>query len=297
MLKEFDNCLLNLAWSLWTELGVAGTKRSHQHVLILIEELILFTSVLARTDPRLRDESLDWCSKFNRFISISRLKSILKNFGEDVEISFSWYASTLNLLAQTKWPVFREAQPLQVHLSQKSVLRPLESPALLNIRARGLFGTGARADIIAFFLTHENEAISILEITEEIGYSKRSLAELLDDLHSSNLFTRYSQGNQLRFQLNRNSPIFDLLKPVPQYVSWRLIFTVLLAIRNCIVQTKNDSASTKVVAIRNCLSGLEDDLNRLGLVPPSFYNDISSYLETFNDWIINWAKNLSEGKI
>ena len=76
LIKQLDKNLLNLAWSLWTELGVAGIKQNHQDVfLILIEELVIFTSVLTEIDPRLRDESLDWCLRFLiHFISVNRLK-------------------------------------------------------------------------------------------------------------------------------------------------------------------------------------------------------------------------------
>src|SRR5690242_2971148 len=160
MLKQLDQNLLNLAWSLWTEAGVAGIKRHHQNVLILMEELVLFTSILAEIDPRLRDESLDWCSRYYRFISISRLKSLMKDF-ENIDEAFSRYAASLNQISNANWPVFIEFPLLIINPSQKSVLRPHASPALLNIRARSLFGTGARADLITFFLTHQHTDFSV----------------------------------------------------------------------------------------------------------------------------------------
>ena len=104
--KRLDSLLLDLAWSLWTELGVAGVKRSHQQFLITLEELILLTVSLAETDPRLRDESLDWCSQYHHFISVSRLKSIMKSFGSSLNEPFSSYSSTLNSQSGTAWPLF-----------------------------------------------------------------------------------------------------------------------------------------------------------------------------------------------
>ena len=71
--QKIDQYLLDLTWSLWTELGVLGVKRHHQHCLIAPEELILLTALIAELDPRLRDESLDWCSQYHHLISISRL--------------------------------------------------------------------------------------------------------------------------------------------------------------------------------------------------------------------------------
>ena len=43
---SIDEYLLDLAWSLWTELGVAGVQRRHQQYLIVPEELILMHCVL-----------------------------------------------------------------------------------------------------------------------------------------------------------------------------------------------------------------------------------------------------------
>lgn len=297
LIKQLDKNLLNLAWSLWTELGVAGVKQNHQNVLILVEELVIFTSVLTEIDPRLRDESLDWCSHFYHFISISRLKSLMKDFEELATEPFSKYASSLNNISKANWPVFIDIPPLKINLSHKSILRPLVSSSLLNIRARALFGTSARADLVTFFLVHPNTDFSIAEVAET-GYSKRNLAEVLDDLHLGNLFDRSMQGNQQRYRLNKNSPLFQMLKPIPEYApSWHLVFKVLLALRVCIHRTEKYSESTRVVELRNCLKKQEKSLQKLGLIPPPFQNNFPMYLENFSQWIIEWTDLLAKGEI
>ena len=236
LIKQLNKNLLDLAWSLWTELGVAGTKQNHRNVLILLEELVIFTTVLSDTDPRLRDESIDWCSQYHRFISISRLKALLKDFDESAKKSFSKYASSLNHLSKANWPVFSDISPSKINLSRKSILRPHASPALLNIRARSIFGTGARADLVTFFLMHPNTNFSIAEI--EMGYTKRNLAEVLNDLHFGSLFERFMQGNQQRYRLNKNSALFQMLSPIPQHAPpWNILFKILLALRECIYRT------------------------------------------------------------
>ena len=245
IIKQFDRHLLDLAWSLWTELGVAGTIRNHQNTLILLEELILFTSVVSEEDPRLRDEVIDWCVKFHHYISISRLKSLFGDFEELVKVPFSQFSSTLNKIAKVGWPEFTPMAPYHVHLSQKSTLRPHESSALLNIRARGIFGAGSRADLITFFLVHPNVDFSVADTTE-IGYSKRNLAEVLEDLHFGRLFGKFSQGNQHRYRLNKGSPLFEMLRPIPEYPrSWRLVFKVLLSLRACLKLIENHSEKKK----------------------------------------------------
>ena len=44
--KEINKLLIELCWSLWTELGIAGVIRKHQHILIAPEELILLTAFI-----------------------------------------------------------------------------------------------------------------------------------------------------------------------------------------------------------------------------------------------------------
>lgn len=296
ILKPLDQNLLNLAWSLWTELGVAGVKRHHQKVLILIEELIILTTVLSEVDPRLRDESLDWCFKYSRFISVSRLKSLAYNFSEHTKKHFSKYAATFNQFSNLNWPVFALASPLNINLSNKSVLRSQGSAALLNIRARSIFGTGSRADILTFFLVHPNIDFSIAQISEETNYSKRNLAEMLDDLYLGNLFERFQQGNQKRYRLKENTPLFNTLSPIPAYKPWHQIFKIVLDLRECLLLTEKLSESTKVIEILKCLKKHESSLQKLRLTLPIFNHDFFTYLEQFNSWILNWTDLLAKGE-
>lgn len=293
--KELDQHLLDLAWSLWTELGVQGHKRKHQHCLILLEELVLLTAILAEVDPRLRDESLDWCSQYHHFISISRLKSLIKEYDTPVLEAFSRYSSTLNALSRAHWPVFQDSVPLQIWLSRKSCLRPLESPALLNIRARSVFGTGARADLVTFFLIHANNEFSIAD-TVEIGYSKRNLAEILHELWLSGLVDQSSVRNQQRYRLLKREQLIKILSPVPKHTPpWRHILQIIVSIRDCLQRIEGSSESTQVVEIRNLLNALHDKLKKIKVIPPVFEGDISNYLNSFAQWLLTITSKLSQG--
>ena len=293
--KELDKLLLDLAWSLWTELGVAGIQRKHQKFLITIEELIILTVVLAEIDPRLRDESLDWCSQYHHFISTSRLKSIIKSFGSSLNEPFSNYSATLNSFSRAAWPLFQDSPPLKIILSHKSCLRPLESPALLNIRARSIFGTGARADLVTFFLTHAKSDFAASDVAE-IGYSKRNLAEILEEFCLSGLFDKFLLRNQQRYRLIKNDQLVKVLGPIPEYTpSWRMIFEFLLPLRDCINRTANSSESTRVVEIRNFLIASQKNLVRLNLSSPIWQADFNAYLNSFSEWLIEITRKLAQG--
>ncbi|MCE5316804.1 MAG: hypothetical protein LLG04_05510 [Parachlamydia sp.] len=293
--KELDILLLDLAWSMWTELGVAGLKRKHQRFLITLEELILLTMALAEVDPRLRDESLDWCTEYHHFCSISRLKSIAKGFENLLDESFSRYSATLNALCKTNWPVFQDSPPLNISLSRKSCLRPLESPALLNIRVRSIFGTGARADLVTFFLTHKKTDFSVSDVAE-IGYTKRNLAEILEEFSLSGLFDKFLVRNQQRYRLIKSDQLMQVLGPIPEFApSWRQIFEVLLSLRQCIKRSEKSSDSSKVVEIRNLLISLQQTLQRLNLPPPPSCSNFQDYLRSFSEWLIGFTRKIAQG--
>ncbi len=295
LIKKLEQFLLDLAWSMWTELGVQGHKRMHQDYLIPLEELVIFTSILASIDPRLRDESLDWCKKYHSFISISRLKSITIDFNHYFPIlkSVSKFSSTLNFLAHTHWPVLQESTPLTIKLSGKSFLRPLESPALLNLRTRSLFGTGARADLITFFLTSTETNYSISD-TVELGYSKRNLAEILEELWLSGIVDKTTLRNQLRYRLLKKEQLIKILGPLPKYApKWRDIFQLLLSIQFCLKKVEHLSESTQVVEIRNLLINHSNQLKKLELPTPIFEGDIAKYFDTFSKWLLKTTSKLS----
>lgn len=294
--NELDQYLLDLAWSLWTELGVAGVKRKHQNFLIPLEELILLTVALAEIDPRLRDESLDWCVQYHRFFSIARLKSILKSFGNSLIEPFSSYAVTLNALSGTAWPIFLDLPPMQVTPSHKSRLRSLTLPALLTIRMRSTFGVGARADLMTFFLMNAQADFSASDLVE-IGYSKRNLAEILEEFCLGGLFDKFMLRNQQRYRLNKNRQQVQVFGAIPEHAPlWRIFFELLLSLRNCIKHTANSSDSTKVVEIRNLLLSHQKQLQRLNLTPPPMQTNFNAYLNSFGEWLIGIARSLAQGK-
>ena len=87
--RQIGENLQTLAWSLWTELGVRGVVRNHSDCAIDPEPLILFTSRLRNSDPRLRDESIDWCIRNLRFLSVARIRNLLKEVNQPSRDAFS----------------------------------------------------------------------------------------------------------------------------------------------------------------------------------------------------------------
>lgn len=294
LIQQIDNSLAKLAWSLWNELGVAGVNRQHGDCLISLEELIILTTLISEVDPRLRDESLDWCSRYHHFVSISRLRTLLKAFGDPVISSYSQFAATLNSVAQSNWPVITNSIPLNVKISGKSNPPNCKAASLLGLRLRALFGSGGRADLLTFFLTHTK--IFTASDMVEIGYSKRSLADLLDFFVQSGILVALTVRNQKTYEFVKREEFEKLIGSLPKYAPpWRKILELLIALRIGIIQNENKSVDTKAVVVSNILTANSKILRELNLSPPSLNLDANQYWILFTSWLLETLNAYSQG--
>ncbi len=295
IIQQLNDGLAEIAWSLWTEIGVAGTFRRHKHCLVSLEELIILTAVIADNDPRLRDEALDWCSRYHHFVSVSRLKTLVKKIGEPILESFSIFASTLNTVAQSNWPIFSEVVPLKFIPSKKSVLPPLNAPALLQLRLRSFFGVGARADLFTYFLTEIKSDFTASDAVD-IGYGKRGLAELLDNLVLSGFLTSTIIRNQRKYELAKAEQLKRVVGEPPEFAPpWHRILEILISLRNDLYRSEKNSDTTKVVIIRNNLERMKNLLGLVHLSPPPLESDLYQYWELFSKWLLDYVKAISQG--
>jgi len=292
--QTIDQNLAELAWSLWTELGVSGNIQNHHDYLIDLEMLIVLTALIADADPRLRDEALDWCCKNHHFVSMSRLKAILKNLPA-AHKPYSIFAATLSSISDAKWPILIPSQPLKVKPSGKSRPPRLESPALLNLRMRAMFGVGTRADLITFFLTQKSDDFTVSDLSE-IGYVKSNLFNALDSFVQSGLFEVFSVRNTRRYRFVKHEPMTKVIGTIPKNSpSWRPFLEILLPIRECLERTENKSSSTKIVEMQKTIQKLMDTLIQLNAVPPPFEADLDHSWDQFSKWIINLIRSYAKG--
>lgn len=285
MKKEFDDYLSGIAWNLWRELGVAGTDRFYENCLVQPEELIILTAIIAQHDPRLRDEALDWSSRYHEYISVSRLRTFLREMDADTIHSFSQFAAILNSVSSAKWPDEGESAYFKPKLSKKSSLPTLESPSLLILRLRNLFGPGAKADILTHFLTRNRMPFSASDLSE-VGYSKRSLMTALDHLATSGILAVTNVRNKKNYELKKLKELQVIIGKLPKIAPpWIKILRVIIAIRGIIPEIQHCSKMTGGITLRNCLIKIESLLpifiSPILHNPPDFERDWKSVMEIF----------------
>ena len=101
-MNQTRNRILQLLWDQWCLLGVAGNRfqdnAKHSFCTILDPEaLMLATFVIARRDPRLFDEALDWSSKNGRWLSVQRMKNLCSEWeGEFIESALAAFSSWMS---------------------------------------------------------------------------------------------------------------------------------------------------------------------------------------------------------
>ena len=179
---EVSQGLLDFTWRQWAQIGVSATVRGADRWAVDPEALILFTIGIARRDPRLFDEMLDWMAFNHELLSTQRLRNLAARFPLPsglVAAVTAWtrQAAPANLPAsdqaapvQNREPVFSpdvlafvsKQDPV---FARHGFIRPPAArtgkshepnPALpvnLSFRLRRLFGPGGRSEAMRVLIT------------------------------------------------------------------------------------------------------------------------------------------------
>jgi|SRR6185312_10565050 len=247
-----------LLWKQWTAVGVAGVTPPAKQAIDL-EALIAFTPFLAHADPRLAQESADWCIRLGkRFISISRLRQIVRR------MPFRDHRPEFDLPGL----LLGSAGAHQLPLSRKSRPPLLDQPSLLQLRSRYIFGVGARADLIArlAMLSRKDVKLRAADVRPS-GYTKAAISTVLEELVQAGLLTKSAGTRRVAYELEKGAPLRALVAPLPKSVPpWIERFAIVATILNTWQQF--GSRKTYDVELAKALSGLGRLAASIGERPP-----------------------------
>jgi hypothetical protein len=219
--SKFINDTLNFLWRQWSAIGVAGHARTGDDRVIDPEALILVSTVFARHDPRLLDETADWLYQHGALININRLGNIQKRWDiADTAVLCSMAEILTERSALVKWKsILRNAptlepgkEPEPLHISSTPIppsfwgetdprflkhglIRPpLELRAMsvppnphpasnFLFKLRALFGLQSRAEIIAWLLCHDSGHPAA--IASDVAYFTKSVQSTLNEMEAS----------------------------------------------------------------------------------------------------------------
>jgi hypothetical protein len=269
--------LLDFTWRQWAQIGVSATVDGADRWAIDPEALILFTIGIARSDPRLFDEMLDWMAFNHELLSTQRLRNLSGRFPLPpglVAAVTAWTRQTAPVNAricdgvspvQDGQPVFSPdvlafvSRPDPI-FAQYGFVRPpaartgkshepnLAFPVNLAFRLRNLFGPGGRSETMRVLLTYPHGPLDAARIADEAGFAKRNVNDVLASLTASGVIRAAWAGNERHFTAYRGrwTAFLDLADPagVPSFVSWVHLLPAALQIILWLDE-KTDTAETE----------------------------------------------------
>lgn len=261
---RFADQAIALVSGTWTELGVSGWTSTHGDWAVDPEPLILFTAWLGDADPRLRDEATDWCVRNWRHISKARLKNLLRQQPDDVKDAFGEFAATVSAHAGVVWPGATE--PRRFTVTGRSTLPALDRPSMAWLRLRAMFGVGARAEILRWFLVSGGASHSVAALAARTGYTKRNVAEECDSLERAGVLAVRTRGNRFYYSAARQKALNEFVGDVaPIRPNWFAMFNVAREL--VLLERRVDDAVVRALSVhvRNAIRVIEDDLDELDL--------------------------------
>lgn len=253
--------LIDFVWRQWTSLGVPGNRASEGDWIIDPEALLLITTEIGRYDSRLLDSAIDWLLVNGQSINLQRLQRLHGQWGPCDERVLSAIAeilaekSTLRKwrtlqekyhTSETREPLFLnpDGSPMPVigtpdpRFAKYGLLRSPWSPrshsqapnpkrsANLLLTLRSLFGVNARAEIMAWLLTHEEGHPAA--IAKDTAYFSKSIQVTINEMEASGQLRSQRHGREKHFRLHHDDWKFLITDQsdasFPRWITWPPVF-------------------------------------------------------------------------
>jgi hypothetical protein len=283
---EIGELALELAWSLWSELGVDGGARRHDWQAIDLEPLLLYTAWIGPADRRLQSRSIEWSIANFRMASAIRMRNLVRRASRSTGASFGRYAATVKEHANAPWPASGGA--LARARSGPGPAPDLRRPSLIQLRLRALVGVSARAEVLRLLLADPERPQSVGQLAEGAAYGKGSVAQSLDMLTMAGFAQVHPYGNRLVYRLSRPAEIRLAMQWLPAaFPDWAPMFRIIESISR---YARISPSSRRLRAVQREIAG---DVRRLGianLVPKAAGPE--SIVE-FERWALSFLADLS----
>jgi hypothetical protein len=228
--SQLSDQLVTFAWDEWTQMGVPATPHHHSPWAQDPEALIVFTLEVARADPRLFDELMDWLLVNESLLSVRRLRAMCIDESDRAltAAALGWVArrrprarlashgpasapETLRPLFRSAGPVidadedFAAAGLLRSRLSPSHKSRPPDPMAHINLafRLRQILGVGIRAEVVRVLLTIEAPWVNAQTLARSTGYAKRNVHDALSGLSAARVVSASTVGGEQRYVADR----------------------------------------------------------------------------------------------
>lgn len=289
---------LDLAWSLWTGLGVSGQIDRHTDHAIDPEALIVFTAAFGDEDPRLRDEATDWCIRYGSLISGARLKNLVSRESQIVQERYGELAATVAAHSSLRWP--RKTKARKYAPRERPKIPAFNRKSQLVLRLRGALGTGARAEIVRAFLASPDATFSAADLATETHFTKRNVAQILDALRLAGMVQAMPHRNQFHYRLSEEHAgrVRELLAPMPTvFIRWPYTLHIITAAFEAMKQFESSRHVVRAVEINAVVDKLNTSLYNAHLAGPKGDVRGPEFWDEFVSWLEKTVENLATGNV
>jgi hypothetical protein len=217
-------------WDQWAQMGLLITPHIRSPWAQDPEALIVFTLEVARAEPRLFDELLDWMLANEALLSVRRLRAMCIDETDRLLLAaaLAWLAherprarlANAGMVAAplTLQPLFGSG----IHVSEPDEdfasagwLRPALSPshksqppdpnAPINLafRLRQILGVGVRAEVVRILLTTQAPWMNAQTLARSTGYAKRNVHDALTGLSAAGVVSAFAVNAEQRYTADR----------------------------------------------------------------------------------------------
>lgn len=272
--------LLDFAWSEWAQMGVLASAPHRSPWAEDPEALIVFTLEVARDDPRLFDELLDWLLRNEPLVSVRRLRSFAADLEDRrlVDGALTWVdahrprarlrgrrpqqtVESVELFTESGFPM-REPDPSflsagflrpPVEPSGKSHAPDLRAPVNFAFRLRQVLGLGARAEVVRLLLTSAAPTMSTADLGAGAGYARRNVLDAVGALQEGGVVSTVRGAGGQRFAIDRGAWAGLLAlgeEELPEARAWPQLLGALVRVRRWLRDVESEELSDYMRASR-----------------------------------------------
>ena len=311
---QLSDQLVAFAWDEWAQMGLLVTSHRRSAWAQDPEALIVFTLEVARAEPRLFDELLDWILLNESLLSVRRLRAVCVDETDRTltAAALGWLArqrprarlssrgpasptATLQPLFRSEGPMretdedFAAAGLLRPPLSPSHKSRPPDPMAPINLafRLRQILGVGIRAEVVRILLTTEAPWVNAQTLARSTGYAKRNVHDALAGLSAAGVVSAFTVGGEQRYTADH--PAWAALlggqpDELPAHRDWPQLLGALRRILRWSEQAELETISDylRASSARDLLETIRPDLAFAGLptdLSPSPANTLSELEE------------------
>jgi hypothetical protein len=295
--EQLEQGLVEFAWGEWAQMGVLATPHIRSPWAQDPEALIVFTLEIARYEPRLFDELLDWMLTNEALLSIRRLRAMCIDETDRALIAaaIAWIArrrprarlrvESPDSNPQPLQPLFHgsglvpEADP---DFAAAGLLRPSFAPSgkslapdlatsiNLDFRLRAILGVGIRAEIVRIMLTAQTPWMTAQALARASVYAKRNVHEALTNLTAAHVVSASTVDGEQRYTIDKTAWAALLLSvpaELPSHRDWPQLLGTLRTILRWTQQEELENASDylRASSARQLLDHIRPELAFAGI--------------------------------